>query len=207
MQLDSGAACSVIPHCTAKSLRLPIQPTNKRLCVYDGKPLPVTGQTQVSLEFNGAYWQQDFILVATPHKFDLFGWDVLSQEHNLVVTQDFCLLFLALKLPSFLIATPRTDFACHIPSLCIWNLRCAMNFSAWSHWAISRHALMRAFQMRHQWCGFERKVVTSTLVRRLVLMTLILHLFCRSKSSLWVTLYIRVCCGTSLLAIGRTSLL
>ena len=86
MQLDSAAACFIIPHCTAKSLRLPIQPTNKRLCAYDGKPLPVTGQTQVSLEFNGACWQQDFILVATPHKFGLLGWDVLSQA---AITQDF----------------------------------------------------------------------------------------------------------------------
>ena len=49
MQLDSGAACSIIPHCTAKSLGLPIQPTKKWLCAYDGKPLPVTGQTHVSL--------------------------------------------------------------------------------------------------------------------------------------------------------------
>ena len=87
MKLDSGAACSIIPHCTAKSLRLPIQPTNKRLCSYDGKPLPVTGQTQVSLEFNGACWKQDFILVATPHKFGLLGWDVLSQA---AIMQDFC---------------------------------------------------------------------------------------------------------------------
>ena len=87
MQLNSGAACSIIQHCTAKFLQLPIQLTNKQLCACDGKPLPVTGQTQVSLEFNGACWQQDFILVATPHKFGLLGWDVLSQA---VVMQDFC---------------------------------------------------------------------------------------------------------------------
>ena len=41
----------------------------------------------MSLEFNGACWQQDFILVATPHKFGLLGQDVLSQA---AITQDFC---------------------------------------------------------------------------------------------------------------------
>ena len=41
----------------------------------------------MSLEFNDACWQRDFILVTTPHKFGLLGRDVLSQA---AVTPDFC---------------------------------------------------------------------------------------------------------------------
>ena len=73
MQLDSGAACSILPEHTALSLRLPIQPTNKCLCTYDGKQLTVIAQTLVSLEFDYKCWRQLFIIVRTPHNFGLLG--------------------------------------------------------------------------------------------------------------------------------------
>ena len=85
MQLDSGAACSILPHDTAVSLGLPIQNTTRRLCAYDGNQLPVTGQTSVSLEHDDKCWQQVFILVKSPHKFGLLGRDVIAMSSS-----DFC---------------------------------------------------------------------------------------------------------------------
>ena len=85
MQLDAGAACFILPHHIALSLKLPIQPTNRRLCTYDNKQLKVIGQTSVSLELDGKCWQQDFVLVATRHKFGLLGRNVLSLSLT-----DFC---------------------------------------------------------------------------------------------------------------------
>ena len=70
---------------SASSLGLWIQSTNKRLCTYDGKPLPVVGQTMARLEFNDKCWNQHFVLVETPHSFGLLGRDVLGAPST-----DFC---------------------------------------------------------------------------------------------------------------------
>ena len=85
MQLDSGAACFVLPENTALSLKLPLQPTNKCLRTYDGKQLAVVGQTLVSLEYDNRRWEQLFIVVKTPHKFGLLGRDALGTSLT-----DFC---------------------------------------------------------------------------------------------------------------------
>ena len=126
MQLDSGAACSILPHHIALSLKLPIQPTNRWLCAYDGKQLKVVGQTLVSLKLDGKCWQQDFVLVVTLHKFGLLAKDILSlslTDFCRQVSESICLLYGDSRPRFASMWLLRTESARRAISLFIWKMK------------------------------------------------------------------------------------
>ena len=69
MQLDTGAACSIIPASLLTKLSLIIKPTDRYLTFSDGSKLEVVGSTTALLEFGDKKQYFSLVAVNSPHNY------------------------------------------------------------------------------------------------------------------------------------------
>ena len=79
MEVDTGAAVSLVPEAVCKRLwpSLALQPTPVKLKTHCGAPLEVKGQVQVEVQYKGQKASLPLLVIAEDGH-SLFGWDWLS---------------------------------------------------------------------------------------------------------------------------------